>query len=247
MKLHEEIISFGSEMQSKSSIKLEQESHIPNNVQAFFYKINAYGIILHRAIKTLCESGWTHVTPCLLRTIMECSANCLAIINNEYPEYMAFKYFYKEYVKILRDERTSDPLKEKNLIDINQGIEHIADLTAKEKANRFVAEGNVNRFWFKPEEAGVSNIIEDYGSRNLIGLYGDLSMSVHAGHLGLFLFKDDPDDIEINPCENPRGTKLVIPLSCRLLLELLLIRNSYEKLGLDSEYERLYERLMSFK
>lgn len=65
IKLHEEIISFGSEMLSKSSTKLEQENHIPNNVQAVFYKINAYGITLHRAIKTLCENGWTHVTPCL--------------------------------------------------------------------------------------------------------------------------------------------------------------------------------------
>lgn len=122
IQLHEDLIEFGSEVLMKSKAKFENEQHIESNVQTVFYKVNAYGIILHRAIKALCESGWTHVTPILLRTIMECSANCLAIVNNDLPEYMAFKYLYHEYVEVLRDSNSSDSLKSKNLSNIKTGL-----------------------------------------------------------------------------------------------------------------------------
>ena len=72
-------------------------------------------------------------------------------------------------------------------------------------------------------------------------------MPVHAGHLGLFLFKDDSDDIDINPCENPKMSKSALIMSCRLLVELLNIRNSYERLGCDSEYNGFQERIRKFK
>lgn len=247
IKLHDDLVEYASKIQSTSASKFKSEKHIPQHVYTAFCRINAFGIILHRAVKTLCEEGWTQVSPLLLRTIMECSANCLAIIRNDFPEYMAFRYLYFEYVSRFRDKNTPASLKEKAKIDIAKGLESIEDSTAKEKAERFVSRDKLKTFWFQQKKETVSKIIELYGSAELRENYGFLSMSVHAGHFGMFLFKDDPDDIDINPCENPRNTIAAILYSSRMLLELLMIRNTYEELGLDSEYERLYERIMSHR
>ena len=247
IQLHKDLIDFGSEIQSKSSTKFEKEQHIESNVHTVFHRVNAYGIILHRAIKTLCENGWTHTTPGLLRTIMECSVNCLAIINNAHPEYMAFKYLYHSWIEVLRDNKSQESLKAKSKIDVDKGLENIKNSANKELAKRYVEEGNIKTFWFKPEEQNISEIISCYGSNELKFVYGALSKPVHASHIGMFLFKDDPNDIDINPCENPKKTPFAIISSCRLILELLNIRDEYEDLGFDSEYNGFLKRILEFE
>lgn len=247
IKLHEDLIDFGSRVQTASATKIDREYHIGANVYSVFYKISAYAITIHRAVLTLCESGWTHVTAVLLRTIMECSVNCLAIVNNEFPEYMAFKYLYQPTIQIMRDDNYPEDKRDKAKIEIEDAFENLNDATLKQKAVDYVNSDRIDYFWFKPEEGSVSSIINDYGSEELKFFYGSLSMSAHAGHLGLFLFKDDPDDININPSENPKKSKFAIVTSCRLLLELSYIRNAYEDLGYDSEYNELLERILSFE
>jgi len=247
IQLHEDLIKFGSKVQSISVKIFDEKQHIESNVHAAFYKINAYAVTLHRAIFSLCEDGWTHITPLLLRTIMECSSNCLAIVHNELHEYMAFKYLYYEYLKAYQDKTSSIETKKKSLSDIKQGISHIKNLSAKKTAEEYIKQEQSYIFWFKPEENSVSSIISDYGSSELKDVYGFLSWSVHATHFGLFAFKDNPDDIDINPCENPNKTKLAIVFSCRLLLELLRIRYVYEGLRFSSEYDRFMERIFAFE
>lgn len=247
IQLHEDLIKFGSDIHEKSIRKFEKEQHIESNVHAVFLRIIPYGIILHRAIKTLCENRWSHTTPVLLRTIMECSANCLAIIHNDYAEYMAFKYLYHDYVDILRENNSCFVLKAKNLSDIEEGLGHIKNSVAKEKATKFAYEEKVKVFWFAPDEKGISNIIEEYGSSGLRLIYKYFSKSVHASHIGMYLLKDDPDNIDINPCENPEKTDVALMLSCWLLLEFLYIRSSYEDLGFDSEYIIFKERISKFE
>jgi len=247
IQLHEGLIEFGSIIQSISAKKFEKEQHIESNVHAVFYKVTAYAITLHRAILSLCEDGWTHISPMLLRTIIECSSNCLTIVNNKLPEYMAFKYLYYEYLKIYQDKTSSDELKKKNLSDIKQGLTHIKKTSAKKATEDFIKAEQLGIFWFRPEENNIISIVSKYGSDELKFVYGILSWSVHAMHLGLFAFKDDPDDVDINPCENPNKTKLAIVFSCRLLLEFLRIRCEYEGLRFGSKYNRLIERIFAFE
>ena len=247
IKLHEGLIKLGSDIQSKSDLKFKEKQHIEKNVHAVFYKLNAFAITLHRAVFSLCNEGWTHITPILLRTIIDCSANCLVIIRNEYPEYMAFKYFYYDYVRVLGDNSTSESLKQKSRHDIEQGLNIIQNPTAKKKAERFVRKGEVRIFWFTKEENSYSDIIRKYGNEVIKSAWGELSKAVHAAHFGLFFFKDNPDDINIDPEENPNKTKLSLIISCRLLLELLNIRNEYEDLGFDSEYNQFMKKILAFE
>ncbi len=247
IKLHEDLIDFGSRVQKASATKIDREYHVGANVYSIFYKITAYAITLHRAVLSLCASGWTHVTAVILRTILECSVNCLAIVNNEFPEYMAFKYLYHPSIQIKRDDNYPENKREKAKIEIENAIESLNNETLKQKAIDYTNSDRIDYFWFRPEKGSVSSIINDYGSEELRFVYGSLSMSAHAGHLGLFLLKDDPDDIDINPCENPEKSKFALITSCRLLLELLYIRNVSEDLGYDSEYEEFLERIIAFK
>ncbi len=225
---------------------MNKGNHIGANVYTVFYKGIANAITLHRALLTLCESGWTQVTAILLRTIMECSANCLAIINNQFPEYMAFKYIYHPWIQIIRDDNYPKNIRDKAKTDLDQGIENLKDEALKKKAIDYAFSEKLNIFWFKPEESGVSSIIKEYGSDELKFVYGSLSMSAHAGHLGMNLFKDDSDDIGIDPSDNPKKNKLSLLLSCRLLLELLYIRNVAEKLGYDSKYHEFLDKILEF-
>ena len=57
----------------------------------------------------------------------------------------------------------------------------------------------------------------------------------------------DPDDIGIDPCDNPQKSNLSLLLSCRLLLELLYIRNVAENLGCDSKYYEFLARIFEFE
>jgi len=247
IKLHADLISFGSKVQATSAKKIDNDNHINELVYSVFYKITAYGTTIHRAVLTLCMSGWTHINAILLRTLIECSVNCLAITNNEYPDYMAFKYLYHPHVQIIRDRNYQDKDRKSARLEIETAIKNLKNKSLQDKANDYIKSNRIDYFWFKPEEKGISSIINDYGSNSLKSVYGTFSSSIHAGHLGLFFLKDDPDDININPCENPIKSKFALVTSCRLLLELLDIRNSFEGLGYYSEYEKFLKRILKFK
>jgi len=246
-QLHNEIIEFGSILQKTSAFKKQQKNHIEDNVYTVFYKINAFAITLHRAVITLCEGGWAHTTPLLIRAILECSANCLVVINNDSPEYMAFKYLYFPYLEVLRDEGSSEELKAKIGADLRTGLNKIMNSEVKRKAEEFVSGEETFRRWFKPEEESITSIIKKYGGEETPFAYGALSTATHGYHFGMGLFKDNSDIITIDPMENPEKSKLAIIFSSRHLLEHLLIRNQYETLGLESEYSRLLDKILSFK
>lgn len=247
LQLHEDLIEFGSRIQTESARGMEINRHINENIYIVFYKINAYAVTLHRAVKSLSEAGWAHISPILLRTILECMAYCLAIMNNKHPEYMAFKYLYHPYIVSLRDNKSPENLKEEAKREIKQGIEKISSEEEKEKAKIFVSEKNPSIYWFKPEESGISSIINKYAGEDSKFIYKILSTAVHAGHFGLFLFRDDSDVIDINPSDNPKKANIAIMMTCRYLLELLNIRNVSEGLGFDSEYNKFLRRILSFE
>lgn len=247
IQLHEDLIGFGSNIQAESAKRMEEENHINENIYIVFYKSMAYAITLHRAIKSLCEDGWAHVSPNILRTLLESSANCLAVVNDKYPEYMAFRYLYHPYIESLRDNKTPEDLKEKARREIELGLKKISNKEEIERAKKLISRKKIYIFWFQPEKNGVSSIINEYGGEKMRSIYKILSMSVHAGHFGMFFFREDSDDININPSENPKKADIAIMTSNRYLLEFFNIRNQSEGLGFDSEYQDFLDRILSFE
>lgn len=245
--IHRDLVKFYSKVQESSETKKKNKHHIEDIVYITIDKLMADAVTLHRAVLTLCNGGWTHVTPILLRTMIEYIVNCMAIINHKLPEYMAFKYCYHSSFQISKDNTFPEYRRRNAKETIKQWINMLKDKEAKQKAVQYIKSGKPYKFWFFPDEKRVSKIINKYGSEGLKFVYGGLSISTHAGYLGLSLFKDNPDDITINPIVNPIKTKSSLGLSCRLLLELLFIRNDYEKLGHDFEYNKFLERMLALK
>ena len=70
------------------------------------------GIVTHRSIRSLCETGWTQVSPILIRTLLDVLASCYAIVSKyEDAEYMAFKFMCSYLIQAIRDADTSDELR----------------------------------------------------------------------------------------------------------------------------------------
>jgi len=245
--IHRDLVKFYSKVQESSKNKRENEHHIKDIVYVAIDKLVADAVTIHQAILTLCDGGWTHIAPILLRTMMEYIANCLAIINNKFPEYMAFKYCCHSSFQILKDNAFPEYMRRNAKETIEQWINMLKDKGVKQKAVQYIESGKPFRFWFEPDETGVSAIIDKYIGGDSKFVYSGLSISTHAEYLGLSLFKDNPDDLTIKPIVNPRKAKSSLYISCRWLLELLFIQNDYENLGHDFEYNQFLERILAFK
>ena len=121
-KLHRDLLIFHDKVQSKSASKYNNDSHVEIKVYYALNRIYSYGRSLHEAIFSLCNAGWVHVTPILMRSILECSVNFLAIINSKEPEFMAFKFLYHSHIRFFRDHNFPKDYRNKAKKKIEKGI-----------------------------------------------------------------------------------------------------------------------------
>jgi len=251
-KLHEDLISFGTDVQGKSTRFFEEHKHINPLFFDLGMKIGFYVVTLHRATLALCESGWTHTTPLLLRAMMESTVNYLTVINNEKAEYMAFKYFSHDYFGPLLSPEAQESTRTKALSDIHHCIGLISRSEERQEAERFIdllrARGKPFTYWFQPSPNlnGVGDCIEAVADedmkKELRFVYKALSATVHGTHMGMVMYKDDPNDLNTNPGENPQRTIGVLLISCKLLLEFLTCRCDFEQPDLGPRYSELFDR-----
>ena len=74
-------------------------------------------------------------------------------------------------------------------------------------------------------------------------LYAQLSGAAHGSFMGLRLFREAPDAISINP-EAPGRNALSVDLtSCRLVAELLKVRDVVEELAMAVPIDRLIDHV----
>lgn len=249
--IHQDLVNFGVMVQTESTDKFNKEHHIEAAVYDSFSLLNSYAIRTHKAILCLCNEGWTDITPILLRAIMECSINLLAIANYELPEYMAFKYLSHDLLKLIRDNYYSEKLREEGRRDLRKGLNNIENPAVHQRAEESIKREKLYTYWFQPEFKRVSEIIKKFGRQELKSelqnAYNTLSTSIHAASLGTVIFKDIPEKVNIEPCENPRRTRDAILASCKLLLDLFVIRNDYEDLKCDLVYQGIYDDLVIIK
>ena len=106
--LHDVIIGYAVRIQAVAAAKQEKTAEGPVSHSALF-TLHRIGIVTHRSIRSLCETGWTQVSPILIRTLLDLLASCYAIVSKyEDAEFMAFKFMGSDLIKAVRDSNTSD-------------------------------------------------------------------------------------------------------------------------------------------
>jgi hypothetical protein len=249
-QLHERLIDFGSEVQDSSTRLYQEKKHISRLSFDLGAKIGASIIRLHRANRVLVDSGWPQATPLLLRSMMESTVNYMTVQNSDEREFMAFKYFSHDFFRVMIDPEASEAVKEKTLSDIRLCINFVnspeARIKAEELTGTILRERHIRTFWFQRQYESVKDCIlavADPDMRNsLLSVYRTLSMSIHGTHMGMVMFSDDRNGLQINPTKTSQYTIGALLVSCKLLWEFFISRCHVEGLEVKSSYMELLDR-----
>jgi hypothetical protein len=174
---------------------------------------------LHRATRAVCVAGWAFAAPIILRAMLEATCSTLVIVNSGRPEVAAFKYFYAHTKEDLGDPSV-DPQRIADEVRANMSI-HMAQMTPEDQrlAHDYLQAPRAGHFWYSDEFAGPTVIIRRYAISEVLDLYGLLSIAAHAGFLGMRIFRDDPDLLDVNPRQDARATGFALISSSRVLAE----------------------------
>jgi uncharacterized protein DUF5677 len=235
--LHDEVIGHAVEIHHMATEKFKETSAGPLS-QAALFALHWRAIVIHRSVRTLCQTGWTPTTPILIRTLLDIIASSYAVAAKpENAEYMGFKFLGSYLAQSLADADTSDSLREINrtqLEALRQGLrgEDIA------RADQFVKEYVPQPYWFRPEFHSPGAILKT-AKNDLFFIYRQFSGSAHGGFLGSSLFDDSPDMADINPQEHPRRTRAAVVASSRILLDISYLRAQFEGVADEKRYKQI--------
>ncbi|MDD4183192.1 MAG: DUF5677 domain-containing protein [Candidatus Omnitrophica bacterium] len=252
LDFYNKVFNFTIKTNKASFEKYNPPSHLANNSilsRGCLYVIGERAVILHRSVFSLCEDGWVSVTPVILRSLLECFTNSVAIVNKD-SEYMAFKYYAHDFLNSLLDQDFDNYTKEFNTKQIDFQLQRLnqQDRDRAEKyKSEFMKNGKPRNYWYKPEYESVGDIFKVCNDKDSewYKVYKNLSMSIHSSFIGSNIFKDQPDKKDINPREDLESTMLALVSSSRSLLEITNVRQQFEKLNLDSEVNQLIAELLT--
>ncbi|HEX4001401.1 MAG TPA: DUF5677 domain-containing protein [Candidatus Acidoferrales bacterium] len=234
-QLHDVVIEYAVRIQAALAAKQEKTAEGPVSHVAL-QSIHRTAIVTHRSIRSLCEAGWTPVTPTLIRTLLDLLASCYAIVSKyEDAEYMAFKFMCSYLIQSIKDPDTLDELRKNNQEQLDKMRKQMkgSDLTRVEE---FIAKYKSPPYWFNPEFASPGKVFRDAIPR-LFLMYRQFSGSTHGSFIGSLLFSDSPDAPSINPEEHPIRMRSAIIASSRLLLDVSWGRGHFDGIADLDEYK----------
>ena len=245
-KLHGTVIRLSLAMQ-RASNKIHARSKRNRVSRGVFYKLHAYAIVLHNSILSLCDDGWSQVTPILLRTMLDVFATLLVIAEVD-SEYRAYKYFYFSQMKAQKDPKMSQEDKVIFRRQLNEGLKELKG-PVRARIKKFIKAEKFGTYWFCPDYRSPSDVFRKLTERasEVISMYALYSATGHGGHIGSVILLDQPDQIDIRRRSNPRGARITVMASCKHLLDICALRNEFEKLGLTKMYSDLREIFYSFE
>ncbi len=200
------------------------------------YKIGERSCILLQATFSLCEDGWASVTPVLIRSMLECLLN-LYLILKDHNDYWAFRFFSHGFLNDLINDSDND-VKEEARREVDKLLAQLngPDLArAKDYEKKFIERGKANLYWYKPDFSNAREILP----AGLYFIYKSFSSSVHSGLMGMNLFKDEPDKVDINPRNDRNSIKKALAGASRITYEITNIRIQHESLNLATEANKL--------
>jgi hypothetical protein len=165
----------------------------------------------------------------------------LAIVNSVSPRMAAFRYMYSGFRRLSRDQDVSSRQRKVIFDQIRKRIEQLpAELKGDAMA---VVRERDRRYWFSEEFVSPTAVLEEYGAKDMAWAYLQVSAAAHGSMMGLRLFRDEPDRIDINPYPRGRKAMSLDLASCRFLLSMLELRDAYERLGWSHQIRALIEPL----
>ena len=187
-------------------------------------------VILHRALGDLCLRGWSSAGTPIFRTMLDLTVSMLAIGHSSCSPIAAFRYSHACYRS---ETRRDDKPKEWRAGAREFLMARISMLPQElQSAAKEVLNERDGAYWFQPEFKRPTEIVEKFGNDQFQWLYKTFSSAAHGGFFGLRYFRDDPFGLNIHP-RLPMGraaAKLMLH-SSRLLVDIVMLRDSYERLG----------------
>lgn len=252
--LHEKAIDFAVTVNAKSYEKYSPPLAASEKYRVSrgcLHRIGERAVIIHRSILSLCETGWMSMSPILLRSLLECLTNTLAIITPTYNcDYMGFKFCTLDFLNIMVETKDKKLFEYHNTL-IQTEMKKMDDETKKmadKYIKEFLKQKQEKTWWFKPEYKNTEDILSQWSSgKDWYNSFKVLSKSTHSAYVGLGLFKDKSDHVDINPRADFQSAKEAIVLSSRLLTEICHLRDTFEKLDCDSKCNELIEEIVALK
>lgn len=235
--LHDVIIEYAVRIQTAAALKQEKTTEGPVSHAALF-TLHRAAIVAHRAIRSLCETGWTQVTPTLNRTLLDVLASNYAIVSkSEDSEYMAFKFMCSYLIQAIGDPDTADEPRRQNQEQLDKMRQQLKGPDVK-RVDAFITNFKPQPYWSCPEFSSPGKIFKDVIPR-FFYIYRQFSGTVHGSFIGSVLFSDSPDTPSINPQENPVRTRSAIIASSRLLLDISWARGTFDGIANLAEYNEI--------
>jgi hypothetical protein len=222
--------TFIADEYQKISAEVNKDKEWDDIVLSALVSITHETVILHRALGDLCLSGWSSAGTPIFRTMLDLTVSILAIGHSSCSPIAAFRYFHAGY---RRETRNNEKSKEWRAGAVKFVMARISMLPPElQSAAKEVLNERDGAYWFQPEFKRPREIVEKFGNDQFQWLYRNFSSAAHGGLFGLKYFRDDPFGLNINP-RLPMGrpaAKLMLH-SSRLLVDIIMIRDSYQRLG----------------
>jgi hypothetical protein len=238
--LHNEVVTFAINTAVKAAKNYANGGSSPLASQAL-QRIHRTSITTHRAVRSLCESGWTPVTPVLLRTLLDLTVSVLAIgLKPADVEVMGFRYMTHELIEKMVDPDTEPLHQAGNALQISflkSCLSPTDDIRARATIVSYY-DIKVPPYWYHPEIPNPGSAIRQR-MPHLFDLWKAFCGSTHGSDIGSIIFADNPDNAGIGPEKHPFKTRIATVASSRLLLNLTHGRAQCEGVSDDAEYKRI--------
>jgi hypothetical protein len=197
------------------------------------FNLRADQVSLHRAILSLCEAGWAVGAGPILRTMLDILINVAVITEKrDQSEFRGFRYTYGIFKSQLNSPAYTDAQRKYFREQVRDGINHLPP-EFRSKADNVIFKGKTPPYWFMPDFARPSAVIETLSTPDVQQLYKNLSSAAHGGFIGLRVFKDDPDTVHANPRADRRSQEMALLGSSRLTIEVVRACDRFEAHGVS--------------
>jgi hypothetical protein len=237
-KLHDLVIGYGVHIQTIAAEQYQKTANGPLSHMALSH-LHRIAIVNHRAVRALCEAGWTPTTPTMIRTLLDILVSTYAVASEpENSEYMGFKYLGTGLIEGINDPDTSAELFKIDNEELNKLRKPLKAADLKRADELIAGYKKPPPYWYSPEISSPGTAINQKMPQ-LKDIWRAFCGSTHGAFIGSLIFSDFPDAAGINPEQNPRKTRNATIASSRLLLDISFARGQFEG-GADlAEYKHI--------